>query len=465
MNKGSIRTLEKYSILFLIFLSVATSNTRVAFSRPGALIRTPSLLVNAPQDIYHIGFSSELINTSTFNTSSAIFFKGISYKGYHYGLAYSSHASIDQDDDSPPSDLSFHFGGKIYSTDKMQIDMGINDVLYSSKADHELSLYVSLLNSGITLGDKKQFNLQTALGFGTGKINNDSHKYLDDLSHEARFFFGLNIKTPYLIKTGGTNFLIDFDGSGTHIGAKIPVTEQLEVNVAITNFQNIGNFNKYENEATETIFADNPGLSFGIGFKINKAPKVLPRIADSHINFSAKPNECILVHTRENNNYPLSIDDDCSEDALNQFVININKDFSALNDSIILMQQDLEVHKNLKTQQNFEIKTLEDSINVQYLKQRISVSELNIAMKHMTQSLQYYYEEQYILALDEVDKAIKRFPSLAIAYARKGSIYYQLGDLKQATIYWNIALKHDPEYREVQEMLSSIQTNINNMRR
>ena len=129
------------------------------------------------------------------------------------------------------------------------------------------------------------------------------------------------------------------------------------------------------------------------------------------------------------------------------------------------MQQDLKVHKNLKTQQNFEIKTLEDSINVQYLKQRISVSELNIAMKHMTQSLQYYYEEQYILALDEVDKAIKRFPSLAIAYARKGSIYYQLGDLKQATIYWNIALKHDPEYREVQEMLSSIQTNINNMRR
>ena len=128
MNKGSIRTLEKYSILFLIFLSVATSNTRVAFSRPGALIRTPSLLVNAPQDIYHIGFSSELINTSTFNTSSAIFFKGISYKGYHYGLAYSSHASIDQDDDSPPSDLSFHFGGKIYSTDKdiQQINFNYN---------------------------------------------------------------------------------------------------------------------------------------------------------------------------------------------------------------------------------------------------------------------------------------------------------------------------------------------------
>ena len=108
---------------------------------------------------------------------------------------------------------------------------------------------------------------------------------------------------------------------------------------------------------------------------------------------------------------------------------------------------------------------MEDSINVQYLKQRISVSELNIAMKHMTQSLQYYYEEQYILALDEVDKAIERFPRLAIAYARKGSIYYQLGDLKQATINWNVALKHDPEYTEVQKMLSSIQTNINSMRR
>ena len=62
--------------------------------------------------------------------------------------------------------------------------------------------------------------------------------------------------------------------------------------------------------------------------------------------------------------------------------------------------------------------------------------------------------------LEEIDNAIKRFPEMAIAYARKGSIYYQMGDLQQATINWNLALKYDPEYVEVQEMLSSIKTEI-----
>jgi tetratricopeptide (TPR) repeat protein len=65
-----------------------------------------------------------------------------------------------------------------------------------------------------------------------------------------------------------------------------------------------------------------------------------------------------------------------------------------------------------------------------------------------------------MLALEEVDQAIQRFPTMAVAYARKGSIYYQMGDLQQATINWNLALKYDPGYIEVQEMLSSIKKEI-----
>ena len=465
MNKTPIRIIILHSIFYFLFFSVAEGNTRVAFSRPGSLIRTPSLLVSAIQDQYHVGFSSELVNTETFNASSSIFFQGISHKGFHYGLAYTSHAQINMNDQSPQSDLSFHFGGKIYAADNMQINAGINDILYTSQADHKLSIYISLLNSGINVGKKNRYSLQTALGFGTGKINNDSHKYSDIIESDAKFFLGLNFKTPYLLQNGGVDVFLDFDGAGTHVGALVPVTKSLDVKMAITNFQNMGKFNKYEDEATETIFADNPGISFGIGFKINKAKKTVPTIGDAKINFSDTPEECVLVHTRNNSDEPLVLSPGCEEFSLNEFVVNINKDFRALNDSIIYAHNALQAQKGMQKQKDFEIKTLEDSINVQYLKQRISVSELNIAMKHMTQSLQYYYEEQYILALDEVDMAIQRFPSLAIAYARKGSIYYQLGNLKQATINWNIALKHDPEYTEVQQMLSSIETNIKNMRR
>ena len=465
MNKTLKKTSILYSIIFFLFFSSIIGSTRVAFSRPGSLIRTPSMLISTKQDQYHIGFSSEIINTSTLNSSSSIFFKGISYKGYHYGLAYSSHAQIDQDKENPQSDLSFHFGGKVYSTDNMQINMGINDILYSSKEKHQLSLYMTLLNSNINIGKKKNYKLQTALGFGTGKINNDSHRYSDEIDSDARFFLGLNFKTPYLKQNGGVNLFLDFDGSGTHVGALIPITKQLEFATAITNFQNMGKFNKYEDESIEKIFSDNPGISFGIAFKINNVIKNVPKIKAERVNFSSNPNECVVGHSKGNTTNPLSISGECFEEELFDMVTSVNKGFKTLNDSIIYIQNKLNAYEISSTQQDFEIKSLEDSINVQYLKQRISVSELNIAMKHMTQSLQYYYDEQYILALDEVEKALQRFPALAIAYARKGSIYYQLGDLKQATINWNLALKHDPEYTEVQQMLSSIQTKIDRTKR
>ena len=47
-------------------------------------------------------------------------------------------------------------------------------------------------------------------------------------------------------------------------------------------------------------------------------------------------------------------------------------------------------------------------------------------------------------------------PNLAIAYARKGSIYYRLGDISRATVNWNIALTLDPEYDEVQTVLMNL---------
>ena len=112
MNKSLTRKSVSHSIIFFLFFSIVFGSTRVAFSRPGSLIRTPSMLVDVKQNQYHVGFSSEIINTSNRNSSSSIFFKGLSYKGYHYGLAYSSHAQISQNLENSPSDLSFHFGGK-----------------------------------------------------------------------------------------------------------------------------------------------------------------------------------------------------------------------------------------------------------------------------------------------------------------------------------------------------------------
>ena len=73
--------------------------------------------------------------------------------------------------------------------------------------------------------------------------------------------------------------------------------------------------------------------------------------------------------------------------------------------------------------------------------------------------MRYYYEGDYNRALVAIDKAIEINPNLAIAYARKGTIYFRIGQTKNASINWNIALKLDPEYDEVRDILAALKTN------
>ena len=60
-------------------------------------------------------------------------------------------------------------------------------------------------------------------------------------------------------------------------------------------------------------------------------------------------------------------------------------------------------------------------------------------------------------------------PDLAAAYARRGAIYFKLGEQQKAIINWNLALKLDPEYEEVRKVLEAVHdkrlestTNLNN---
>ncbi len=62
-------------------------------------------------------------------------------------------------------------------------------------------------------------------------------------------------------------------------------------------------------------------------------------------------------------------------------------------------------------------------------------------------------------ALKEVDLSLELKPDLALAYARRGSIYYKLGDVQRATINWNLALRLDPEYDDVRNILKALNEN------
>ena len=100
-----------------------------------------------------------------------------------------------------------------------------------------------------------------------------------------------------------------------------------------------------------------------------------------------------------------------------------------------------------------------DSTRVFHLERQIDSANNNIIMRHISRSLRYFYAEEYRDALTEVDKAIEVNPNIALAYARRGSIYYRLGDFQRATMNWNIALKLDPEFTEIQDLLRASKDN------
>lgn len=449
-----------YLLCFNFFISFTFANTRVAFSRPGALIRMPSFHDISAKNQYTIGLSNEFVNINTRNRAQSIYFHGVSSTGMEYGVAYSTHAQINKEDSSPPSEFSFHFNQKIYNAETMQIIAGINDVLFTSSSEHELSLFISLINKGAFIGKKKKYYLESGIGFGSGKINNDSHKHSDEIAHKARFFVGLNFKTPFLKDRGGINLMLDFDGKGTHVGTKIPINPRLGVDFALTNFQNMSKLNKYQDLDTELIYSDSPGIAIGLNFAVPSKEVKRVRLGAVDVELEVEDEECVITQTRALGNNPLSLDKNCRDNALNQFVKDINNNFNTFNDSIKVINQEIQAYETVLLENNYQINMLQDSINMQYLKHRISKSELNIAMKHLSQSLQYFYLEDYLSALNQVEEVINRFPSLAIAYARKGTIYYQMGDFQSATLNWNLALKYDPEYVEVQNMLLSIKREL-----
>jgi tetratricopeptide (TPR) repeat protein len=101
-------------------------------------------------------------------------------------------------------------------------------------------------------------------------------------------------------------------------------------------------------------------------------------------------------------------------------------------------------------------KFLEDSLKAIRLNNNVNEQKMNEAMRHLSRSLRYFHVGDYRTSLQEVESALDANPNLALAYARRGSIYFKLGDLQRATINWNLALRMDPEYDDVRNVLKAL---------
>ena len=172
------------------------ANSRVAFSRPGNMIRIPNVDNSMYKNLFSLDVSSEILSSS--QNSSAFSVNTLSKSGYQYGVSF-----VKPVYPINSVELGFHLQKNMLVYNDVHLDVGIQDVLFRQGSD---STYADGLDTkGISLfavlSNKKYFDdyaIATHLGFGSGKINEDSHLYVANPEQNIGIFLGFNFTTPLL---------------------------------------------------------------------------------------------------------------------------------------------------------------------------------------------------------------------------------------------------------------------------
>ena len=225
------------------------ANSRVAFSRPGNMIRIPNIDNSMYRNLLTLDVSSEIL--SSYQNSSAFSIKTMSKSGYQFGLSI-----VKPVEPSNSVELGFHLQKNILLYGDVHLDAGIEDVLLRQIDDTTRSY--GLDTKGVSfftvLSSTKKFSyfaITTHLGFGSGKINEDSHMYVSNPKQNIGVFLGFNFKTPLLKKNGGISFLTEFDGKGLNLGIYVPLLNSTHINLGITHFEDFGNFATEDRKGNE----------------------------------------------------------------------------------------------------------------------------------------------------------------------------------------------------------------------
>ncbi len=433
--------MTKPGILFLLVLVIgwepAEANSRISYSRPGNMIRIPSVDPSMNNKLLEINVSSEYLSSSQSNAGFAV--NAMSQNGYLYGISM-----VNPVNPANSVELGLHVQRNLLEYGNVNLDVGIHDLLFRSGSDSSDGLDTRGISLFGVLSSEKRFSdfaIATHLGFGSGKINEDSHLFDENPGQNLGVFLGFKFTTPLLKKNGGLSFLTEFDGTGLNLGLNIPIFNSYHINFGITHFENFGNFATEDRTITEweALKGNAPSVNFGVSMNIPRAlsaEDVLeeePRIGDG---IYAETDSSILYYE------PICVE-----------VVETLRDSIRVNQNII---ENLKAHNNMLLHSEA---ILADSTEKSLFREQTSQLNQNKAMRHLSRSLRFFYSERYRDALSEVNLAIELNPNLAIAYGRRGSIYYKLGDARRATLNWNVALQLDPEFTEIYDILKAAEEN------
>ena len=453
--------INRYILLIttLLLATMLYSGTRVAYTRPGLMMRVPTSSNKKTPYLFRAGVSTEFHNFNPFNTARGVYFETELGRGFSVGFSgvtpgdTTRLSKLEESTYNPPAEFGFHFQQRVYAYNDISVSVGLQDIVFQSDQTSEemLSLNTSLLSAFLVLSSEKdlgEYKFNTYFGFGTGglapvdadtlpAVFGDDGKVISDTSSEtnAGVFIGFLMKTPYFSKRGGMDIVGEFDGTGVNVGLRIPLTSDYRLNLGFTHMEKLPEWgNRY--------WSGHPGFTVGLEMAVPRDPR--QRVQSGPSNTLTKS------IAKNNNDIPLHRD---------STIAMANVAVETLRDSMALMNNEM---RNLLVRLNAmeqNSRFLSDSLNSLKLESNISEKNMNEAMRYLSRSLRYFYAGDYREALKEVDLALELNPDLALAYARRGSIYYKLGDVQRATINWNLALRLDPEYTDVRNILKALNEN------
>ena len=449
----------------LLLGAMLYSGTRVAYTRPGLMMRVPISSNKKTPYLFRAGVSTEFHNFNPFNTARGVYFETELGRGFSVGFSgvtpgdTTRLSKLEESTYNAPAEFGFHFQQRVYAYNDISVSVGLQDIVFQSDQTSEemLSLNTSLLSAFLVLSSEKdlgEYKFNTYFGFGTGglapvdadtlpAVFGDDGKVISDTSSEtnAGVFIGFLMKTPYFSKRGGMDIVGEFDGTGVNVGLRIPLTSDYRLNLGFTHMEKLPEWgNRY--------WSGHPGFTLGFDMAVPRDPRARVQSGPSGPTNLYTKNRSLA--NSEGSSIPIHRD---------STVAMANVAVETLRDSMALMNNEM---RNLLVRLNAmeqNSKFLSDSLSSLKLETNVSEKNMNEALRHLSKSLRYFYAGDYREALKEVDLALELNPDLALAYARRGSIYYKLGDVQRATINWNLALRLDPEYTDVRNILKALNEN------
>jgi len=473
-------------ILLVGLLAITVGQTQLSFSRPGVMMNIPTTSLYPYPYLLRVGIGTQYLGSETVATKSqqawnrGLFIETDITRSFRLGIS-----TVQRTGSTAPTQLALHVQDRLFTYGEAAIGVGVSDITFdlnsTNTTNQTVSDQVRNLSYFMLISRENSFaeyNLKTYLGVGTGRYGIDFGKTMIDTLLTDKFtdsntngiwdtgepilgnatspdylnnrivdtvktampnsfgiFIGMLLNTNIMADRGGMDLMLEWDGSSVNMGVRVPLTTEYKFNLALSNMQNIPGFG----DAT----ADKPpAITIGLDYFLPREKKQATRGRGLSIE-SVTTEDGIPVRT--------VIDSSWHKAQENQIVL--------LQDSLRMSHAEIEQLNRMVEQLEQRNKLMEDSIATMKLAQHVSEARINQALKHLSRSLRLFYNEQYPEALAEVNQALELNPNLALAYARRGSIYYKMGQLDRATINWNLALQIDPGYDDVRNILRALNEN------